>query len=183
MAECLPKRRGSTTSELYLVRNGASVSHGNDNDDFMNRLDQVASERRERERPPKPPPLAPKPHLSRPASTTSLSSIGKPKSRILSKKAKDEEIEESLRRMRSQGKYVKLNVGGSLHYTTLGTLTKHDSMLRAMFSERIPLETDEEGSYLIYRYVRYTLCLRVWAHHAVSAPLDNPYLAIPVPLS
>jgi hypothetical protein len=30
--------------------------------------------------------------------------------------------------------YVKLNVGGSLHYTTIGTLTKHDNMLRAMFS-------------------------------------------------
>jgi len=32
--------------------------------------------------------------------------------------------------------YVKLNVGGSLHYTTIGTLTKHDNMLRAMFSGR-----------------------------------------------
>ena len=28
----------------------------------------------------------------------------------------------------------QLNVGGSLHYTTIGTLTKHDNMLRAMFS-------------------------------------------------
>lgn len=58
---------------------------------------------------------------------------------------KDEEIEASLNRLKGQGKYVKLNVGGSLFYTTLGTLTKHDSMLRAMFSQRIPLETDEEG--------------------------------------
>ena len=59
---------------------------------------------------------------------------------------KDEEIEASLKQMKSQGKYVKLNVGGSLFYSTAGTLTKHDSMLRAMFSERIPLEKDEDGT-------------------------------------
>lgn len=41
--------------------------------------------------------------------------------------------------------YVKLNVGGSLHYTTIGTLTKHDSMLRAMFSGRMEVLTDSEG--------------------------------------
>lgn len=58
---------------------------------------------------------------------------------------KDEEIEASLKQMKSQGKYVKLNVGGALFYSTVGTLTKHDSMLRAMFSERIPLEKDDEG--------------------------------------
>ena len=59
--------------------------------------------------------------------------------------SKDEEIQESLRRLRSQGKYVKLNVGGSLHSTTIGTLTKDDNMLRAMFSGRIPPQMDEEG--------------------------------------
>lgn len=43
-------------------------------------------------------------------------------------------------------KYVKLNVGGSLFYTTLGTLTKRsDSMLRAMFSGRMEVLTDSEG--------------------------------------
>ena len=43
-------------------------------------------------------------------------------------------------------KYVKLNVGGSLFYTTLGTLTKrYDSMLRAMFSGRMEVLTDSEG--------------------------------------
>lgn len=62
-----------------------------------------------------------------------------------SQRSKDEEIEASLDRFQKQGKYVKLNVGGSLFYTTLGTLTKQDNMLRAMFSERIPLETDAEG--------------------------------------
>lgn len=42
-------------------------------------------------------------------------------------------------------KYVKLNVGGSLFYTTIGTLTKHDNMLRAMFSGRMEVLTDSEG--------------------------------------
>ena len=45
-------------------------------------------------------------------------------------------------------KYVKLNIGGSLHWTTIGTLTKHDTMLRAMFSGRMEVLTDSEGSYL-----------------------------------
>lgn len=42
-------------------------------------------------------------------------------------------------------KYVKLNVGGSLHYTTIGTLTKHDNMLRTMFSGRMEVLTDTDG--------------------------------------
>ena len=45
----------------------------------------------------------------------------------------------------SPSQYVKLNVGGSLHYTTIGTLTKHDTMLRAMFSGRMEVLTDSEG--------------------------------------
>lgn len=44
--------------------------------------------------------------------------------------------------------YVKLNIGGSLHYTTIGTLTKHDTMLRAMFSGRMEVLTDSEGRLL-----------------------------------
>ncbi|XP_032234148.1 BTB/POZ domain-containing adapter for CUL3-mediated RhoA degradation protein 3 [Nematostella vectensis] len=51
----------------------------------------------------------------------------------------------------SPTKYVKLNVGGSLHYTTLGTLTKHDNMLRAMFSGRMEVLTDSDGWILIDR--------------------------------
>lgn len=42
--------------------------------------------------------------------------------------------------------YVKLNIGGALHYTTIGTLTKHDTMLRAMFSGRMEVLTDSEGT-------------------------------------
>lgn len=41
--------------------------------------------------------------------------------------------------------YVKLNVGGSLYYTTIGTLQKQDTMLRAMFSGRMEVLTDSEG--------------------------------------
>ncbi|ELU03864.1 hypothetical protein CAPTEDRAFT_179715 [Capitella teleta] len=48
-------------------------------------------------------------------------------------------------------KYVKLNVGGSLFYTTIGTLTKNDNMLRAMFSGRMEVLTDSEGWILIDR--------------------------------
>lgn len=42
--------------------------------------------------------------------------------------------------------YVKLNVGGRLYYTTIGTLTKHDTMLRAMFSGRMEVLSDAEGN-------------------------------------
>lgn len=41
--------------------------------------------------------------------------------------------------------YVKLNVGGCLHYTTIGTLTKQDTMLRAMFSGRMEVLSDSDG--------------------------------------
>ena len=44
--------------------------------------------------------------------------------------------------------YVKINVGGSLHYTTIGTLTKHDTMLRAMFSGRMEVLSDSDGEQL-----------------------------------
>ncbi|XP_044732807.1 BTB/POZ domain-containing adapter for CUL3-mediated RhoA degradation protein 3 [Chrysoperla carnea] len=51
----------------------------------------------------------------------------------------------------SPSQYVKLNVGGCLHYTTIGTLTKNDTMLRAMFSGRMEVLTDSEGWILIDR--------------------------------
>lgn len=47
--------------------------------------------------------------------------------------------------------YCKLNVGGTLHYTTISTLTKMDSMLRAMFSGRMDVFKDHEGWILIDR--------------------------------
>uniref|UniRef100_A0A0N5AH72 BTB domain-containing protein n=1 Tax=Syphacia muris TaxID=451379 RepID=A0A0N5AH72_9BILA len=44
-----------------------------------------------------------------------------------------------------KSEYVKLNVGGALFQTTLTTLLKHDTMLRAMFSGRMEPLKDDEG--------------------------------------
>jgi BTB/POZ domain-containing adapter for CUL3-mediated RhoA degradation protein len=49
-------------------------------------------------------------------------------------------------------KYVKLNVGGSLYYTTISTLVKHDTMLRAMFSGRMEVLTDSDGKHLYFSW-------------------------------
>uniref|UniRef100_A0A5F8H9K3 Potassium channel tetramerisation-type BTB domain-containing protein n=1 Tax=Monodelphis domestica TaxID=13616 RepID=A0A5F8H9K3_MONDO len=46
-------------------------------------------------------------------------------------------------------KYVKLNVGGALYYTTMQTLTKQDTMLKAMFSGRMEVLTDSEEQQLL----------------------------------
>ncbi|KAL7977523.1 hypothetical protein Chor_009472 [Crotalus horridus] len=51
-----------------------------------------------------------------------------------------------LKPLNPSSKYVKLNVGGSLHYTTVQTLTKQDTMLKAMFSGRMEVLTDSEES-------------------------------------
>lgn len=48
-------------------------------------------------------------------------------------------------------KYVRLNVGGALFYTTLQVLTRQDSMLKAMFSGKLEVFTDAEGWILIDR--------------------------------
>lgn len=63
--------------------------------------------------------------------------------------------------------YVKLNVGGSLYYTTIGTLTKNDNMLRAMFSGRMEVLTDSEGMgsftsirSVVYVYAYIYICHR-----------------------
>lgn len=42
-------------------------------------------------------------------------------------------------------KYVRLNVGGNLFYTTLQVLTRENSMLKAMFSGKMEVFTDKEG--------------------------------------
>lgn len=41
---------------------------------------------------------------------------------------------------------MRLNVGGSLYYTTVQVLTRHDTMLKAMFSGRMEVLTDKEGT-------------------------------------
>ncbi|XP_048836819.1 BTB/POZ domain-containing adapter for CUL3-mediated RhoA degradation protein 2 [Brienomyrus brachyistius] len=48
-------------------------------------------------------------------------------------------------------KYVRLNVGGSLYYSSLQVLTRQDTMLKAMFSGRMEVFTDKEGWILIDR--------------------------------
>ncbi|CAG0879348.1 unnamed protein product [Cyprideis torosa] len=68
--------------------------------------------------------------------------------------------------------YVKLNVGGSLHYTTIGTLTKKDSMLRAMFSGRMEVLTDAEGWILIDRSGKFFSLILNYLRDG-SAPLPE----------
>ena len=51
-----------------------------------------------------------------------------------------------LKPLTPNSKYVKLNVGGSLHYTTLRTLPGQDTMLKAMFSGRAEVLTDAGGT-------------------------------------
>lgn len=58
-------------------------------------------------------------------------------------------------------KYVKLNVGGALYYTTMQTLTKQDTMLKAMFSGRMEVLTDSEGK-LWWKCLNYSVCIRVY---------------------
>lgn len=53
--------------------------------------------------------------------------------------------EKAIEAIKHTSKYVRLNIGGSLYYTTLDTLTKQDNMLRAMFSGRLDVKTDEDG--------------------------------------
>lgn len=60
-----------------------------------------------------------------------------------------------LRPLTPNSKYVKLNVGGSLHYTTLRTLTGQDTMLKSMFSGRAEVLTDAGGWVLIDRSGRH----------------------------
>ncbi|KAM6933252.1 BTB/POZ domain-containing adapter for CUL3-mediated RhoA degradation protein 2 [Xenentodon cancila] len=48
-------------------------------------------------------------------------------------------------------KYIRLNVGGTLFYTTLQVLTRQNSMLKAMFSGKKEVFTDKEGWILIDR--------------------------------
>lgn len=48
-------------------------------------------------------------------------------------------------------KYVRLNVGGTLFYTTLQVLTRQNSMLKEMFSGKKEVFTDKDGWILIDR--------------------------------
>jgi len=71
--------------------------------------------------------------------------------------------------------YVKLNVGGSLYYTTIGTLTKvPETMLQAMFSGRMEVLTDSEGWILIDRCGKhFGTILNYLRDAAVPLPATN----------
>lgn len=53
--------------------------------------------------------------------------------------------EQKIGRGLAGSKYVKLNVGGSLHYTTVQTLSKEDSMLRSICDGGTEVTIDPEG--------------------------------------
>lgn len=42
-------------------------------------------------------------------------------------------------------RYVRLNVGGTLYYSTLQVLTRLDSLFKTMFSGKMEVFTDKEG--------------------------------------
>ena len=45
----------------------------------------------------------------------------------------------------SVGRYVRFNVGGSLFSTTIATVCKRDTMLRAMFTGELAVQVDSDG--------------------------------------
>ncbi|XP_070536926.1 BTB/POZ domain-containing protein KCTD6-like [Ptychodera flava] len=62
--------------------------------------------------------------------------------------------------MENTDEIICLNVGGQIHTTTRGTLTRcADSMLGSMFSDRMPTKRDDQGNYFIdgdgklFRYI------------------------------
>lgn len=44
-------------------------------------------------------------------------------------------------------KYVRLNVGGTLYYSTVHVLTRQDTLLKSMFSGKMEVFTDKGGEY------------------------------------
>ncbi|KAJ7990047.1 hypothetical protein DPEC_G00310800 [Dallia pectoralis] len=68
-------------------------------------------------------------------------------------------------------KYVKLNVGGSLHYTTVQTLSKEDSLLRSMCNGGDEVTIDLEGWIVLDRSGRhFSLVLNFLRDGSVPLP-------------
>ena len=82
--------------------------------------------------------------------------------------------EKAIEAIKHTSKYVKLNIGGSLYYTTLDTLMKQDNMLRAMFSGRLDVKTDEDGK-LIHTCI---LCLNCSKQKELTVPYGNCILIL-----
>uniref|UniRef100_A0A3Q3ACZ2 Potassium channel tetramerization domain containing 13 n=1 Tax=Kryptolebias marmoratus TaxID=37003 RepID=A0A3Q3ACZ2_KRYMA len=70
-------------------------------------------------------------------------------------------------------KYVKLNVGGSLHYTTVQTLSKEDSLLRNICTGGTDVTIDSEGWVVLDRSGRhFELVLNFLRDGLVPLPED-----------
>ncbi|TRY95661.1 hypothetical protein DNTS_017853 [Danionella cerebrum] len=63
--------------------------------------------------------------------------------------------EEKPGRNLASSKYVKLNVGGTLHYTTVQTLSKEDSLLRSICDGSTEVTIDSEGWVVLDRCGRH----------------------------
>ncbi|MEQ2224706.1 BTB/POZ domain-containing adapter for CUL3-mediated RhoA degradation protein 1 [Ilyodon furcidens] len=71
-------------------------------------------------------------------------------------------------------KYVKLNVGGSLHYTTIQTLSKEDSLLRSICTGITAATIDSEGWVVLERSGRhFGLVLNFLRDGSVPLPEDH----------
>ncbi|XP_055050399.1 BTB/POZ domain-containing adapter for CUL3-mediated RhoA degradation protein 1 [Misgurnus anguillicaudatus] len=82
--------------------------------------------------------------------------------------------EEKAGRNLTSSKYVKLNVGGTLHYTTVQTLSKEDSLLRSMCDGRLEVTIDSEGWVVLDRSGRhFSLMLNFLRDGAVPLPENS----------
>eukprot|EP00064_Thunnus_orientalis_P015371 superscaffoldBa00002838_g15423 len=74
-------------------------------------------------------------------------------------------------------KYVKLNVGGSLHYTTVQTLSKEDSLLHSICNGGTEVTIDSEGWVVLDRCGRhFSLVLNFLRDGSVPLPEDHKEL-------
>ena len=56
------------------------------------------------------------------------------------------------------GNYIKLNVGNHLFLTSFDTLTKEDTMFKAMFNGRMEVVKDSEGKIVIDEITSISVC-------------------------
>lgn len=71
-------------------------------------------------------------------------------------------------------KYVKLNVGGSLHYTTVQTLSKEESLLRSICNGETDVTIDSEGWVVLDRCGRhFGIVLNFLRDGSVPLPDDH----------
>ena len=74
-------------------------------------------------------------------------------------------------------KYVKLNVGGSLHYTTVQTLSKEDSLLRSICNGGTEVTIDSEGEWVLdWSHIVAVYCWRAASFSRISYFIVMAYL-------